>query len=65
MELLNILVAILFVIGITAYPGWNLILRLELNPENRAKILQKPSKPIKITQKQSKQISELEKIFGV
>lgn len=65
MEWWNILVAILFVIGVTAYPGWNLVLRLESRYGNRIKIPPNPSKPIKIPQKSSKQISELEKIFGV
>ena len=55
MEWWDIFVAILFVIGVTAYPGWNLVLRLESNCEKRIKILSKPSK----------KISELEKIFGV
>ncbi|MGY5146601.1 MAG: hypothetical protein ACW9W4_01170 [Candidatus Nitrosopumilus sp. bin_7KS] len=55
MEWWNVLVAILFVIGVTAYPGWNLVLRLESNYRNQIKI---PSKP-------SKQSNELEKIFGI
>ena len=65
MEWYDVFVAILFVIGVTAYPGWNLILRLELNYGNKIKILSKPSKQNKILSKPSKQVSELEKIFGV
>ena len=65
MEWWNILVGILFVIGVTAYPGWNLMLRMDSNCGNRFKRLPKLSKPIKIIQKPSEQISELEKIFGV
>ncbi|MCV0409657.1 hypothetical protein [Nitrosopumilus sp.] len=65
MEWYDIFVAILFAIGVTAYPGWNLVLRLELNYENRIKILSKPSKQNKILSKPTKQVSELEKIFGV
>ena len=65
MEWYDVFVAILFVIGVSAYPGWNLILRLELNYENKIKIISKLSKQSKILSKPSKQISELEKIFGV
>ena len=65
MEWYDVFVAILFVIGVTAYPGWNLVLRLELNYGNKIKILSKPSKQNKILSKPSKQVSELEKIFGV
>jgi len=65
MEWYDVFVAILFVIGVTAYPGWNLILRLELNYGNKIKILSKPSKQSKIPSKSSKHVSELEKIFGV
>ena len=65
MEWWDIFVAILFVIGVTAYPGWNLVLRLESNYGNRINILPKPSKQSKILSKPSKQVSELEKIFGV
>ncbi|MCV0391968.1 MAG: hypothetical protein K5790_01600 [Nitrosopumilus sp.] len=65
MEWYDVFVAILFVIGVTAYPGWNLVLRLELNFENRIKIKSKPSKQSKIKSKPSNQVSELEKIFGV
>jgi len=73
MEWWDIFVAVLFVIGVTAYPGWNLVIRMEFRYANPIKVLSKPfnpkvlSKPfnqIKILSKPSRQINELEKIFG-
>ena len=66
MEWFDIFVVILFLIGVTAYPSWNLVLRLEVNCGKQIKPSKqiKLSKQIKILSKPSKKISELEKIFG-